>query len=210
MRQPDNIGTICFIALGSNIGNREQYLLSAIEALDKHEHISVTAVSDIYETEPVGYTEQDAFLNMVIAVRTDLSPELLFEHMVYVEQLLGRTREVRWGPRTIDIDLLRYGQLHTNTEHLTLPHPRMMERAFVLVPLLDIYERLGLPPESLSTRLETLDGKEGVKFWKKRCPGIPNTSFSKIKGLDSERTGGHHGSVSCDIGLHRTRHPQSG
>jgi 2-amino-4-hydroxy-6-hydroxymethyldihydropteridine diphosphokinase len=159
-------GTEAYIALGSNLGDREAYLRRAIAELDEHPSVAVTRLSDIYETEPVGYTDQGPFLNMVVAVTTSLSPHDLFGHMSAIERRLGRTREIRWGPRTIDLDLLLYGSQTFVTPELTIPHPRMWDRAFVLIPLADV---VGPGPDaaSIASRLETLDGKDGVKRWKK-------------------------------------------
>ncbi len=156
-----------YIGLGSNLGNRESYLLQAIRMLNDHRCIEVIRCSHIYETDPVGYLEQPAFLNMVVAVRTSLSAERLFAYMLQAEQRLERVRDIRWGPRTIDMDLLLYDHLNVATPELTIPHPRMFERAFVMIPLADVLasERLeGM--ESISALLEKLDGKEGVRLWK--------------------------------------------
>src|SRR5690606_41105594 len=90
------------------------------------------------ETDPVGYTEQDAFLNIVIEVETTYSPHELLQQQLKIESELGRVRQVQWGPRTSDLDLLLYDNMVLETEQLILPHPRMMERAFVLVPLRDV------------------------------------------------------------------------
>lgn len=159
---------IAYIALGSNMGDREQWLLAAIKALDANTEITVTAVSSIYETDPVGYTDQDAFLNMAVQVKTTLSPEQLLLQQLAIEQQLGRVRDIRWGPRTIDLDLLMYHNINLETELLILPHPRMMERAFVLVPLHDVlaaehelYHQIKpVVEEALQSR------KEGITLWK--------------------------------------------
>lgn len=149
------------------MGDREQYLLDAIRLLDEHESIDAEAISSFYETDPVGYTDQEAFLNMVVSVRTELAVEQLFAYMEQVEKQLGRQRLVRWGPRTLDLDLLAYGDLKLNTEKLEIPHPRMHERAFVLIPLLEVMKKQHKNTESLETQLETLDGKDGVRLWKR-------------------------------------------
>jgi len=155
-----------YIGLGSNIGDRAGYLARAIHMLQEHSGIRLEACSAIYETAPVGFTDQPSFLNQVIRIATLLTPKSLLEWMLATEQQLGRERHIRWGPRTIDLDLLLYGDLVMETGDLTIPHPRMMERAFVLVPLQEVYQgnRL-LPKESLSRLVEKLDGKEGVKLW---------------------------------------------
>jgi 2-amino-4-hydroxy-6-hydroxymethyldihydropteridine diphosphokinase len=155
-----------YLALGSNIGNREQYLQDAIQYLDNHEHIHVSGRSHIYETEPVGYVDQDAFLNMVIEVETHLSAQELFTVMLSIENKLGRIREIRFGPRTIDLDLLLYDDLQQEDPQLILPHPRMTERAFVLVPLVEVMQqRHSRQTGEWAGQLDQVDGKEGVRVW---------------------------------------------
>jgi 2-amino-4-hydroxy-6-hydroxymethyldihydropteridine diphosphokinase len=160
-----------YVALGSNLGDREQSLRQAIEQLSVRPGIQVERVSNIYETDPVGYTDQPAFLNMAAAVRTSLTPDDLLSVLLDVEQQLGRIRDIRWGPRTVDLDLLLYEDLKMDTERLTLPHPRMMERAFVLVPLCDVLTMmhpLRVAVEQ-SASLACQDGKEGIKRWTTIC-----------------------------------------
>jgi 2-amino-4-hydroxy-6-hydroxymethyldihydropteridine diphosphokinase len=159
---------VAYIALGSNVGDREHFLLSALQQLDEHQRIRVSGRSAIYETDPVGVIDQAAFLNMVLQVETSLSAQELFSFMLQTESELGRTRELRWGPRTIDLDLLLYDDLKQDNPQLILPHPRMHERAFVLVPLVDVMrQRLAGQADIWSVQLEKLNGKEGVKQWKK-------------------------------------------
>ncbi|WP_159888015.1 2-amino-4-hydroxy-6-hydroxymethyldihydropteridine diphosphokinase [Paenibacillus puerhi] len=161
---------LAYIALGSNMGDRERYLSEAIRLLGEDSGIHTASCSGIYETEPVGYTDQDSFLNMVVAVRTSHPPYELLKRMQQVEQRLGRKREVRWGPRTIDLDLLLFGDVRQDDPDLILPHPRMMERAFVLVPLIDAMEKLEVPDaRAFRERLEWVEGKEGVRPWRKTC-----------------------------------------
>ena len=168
MTAEDRERTIAYVALGSNIDNREYYLQSAIAVLNEESGITVTGLSSIYETEPVGYVDQSAFLNMVIQIHTDLSPDALLVTLLAIENRLGRTRDLRWGPRTIDLDLLLYGDHRLTTPDLIIPHPRMHERAFVLVPLSEVlYARQAALFESISAHLEKLEGKEGVILWKK-------------------------------------------
>ncbi|MDB5055103.1 MAG: folK [Bacilli bacterium] len=155
-----------YIGLGSNIENREYYLTEAIRRLNQHSDIKVSLCSSIYETDPIGNTDQAAFLNMVIQVESTLTASELLAHMLKVELQLGRTREIHWGPRTIDLDLLLFGQQQLDTEELQIPHPRMKERAFVLIPLAEIIdESPALGAASLVNSLELLDGKEGVVRW---------------------------------------------
>ena len=118
-----------YLGLGSNIGNRE---------LQLNEAIKITQVSHIYETEPVGYTNQPKFLNLCIEIETELNPQSLLKCCLTTEQQLHRKREIRWGPRTLDIDILLFGDQIIEQDNLSVPHPRMKERSFVLIPLNDI------------------------------------------------------------------------
>ncbi|TDF91563.1 2-amino-4-hydroxy-6-hydroxymethyldihydropteridine diphosphokinase [Paenibacillus piri] len=157
-----------YIGLGSNIGDRERYLAEAIRQLESHEHVRISGRSAIYETDPIGLTDQAPFLNMALELETTLRAEGLLAVMQQIEQNLGRTREVRWGPRTIDLDLLLYGDVAQDDPQLILPHPRMMERAFVLVPLVEVMQKRRFQQAAeLAAHLETIDGKEGVTPWKK-------------------------------------------
>ncbi|MCD1261859.1 2-amino-4-hydroxy-6-hydroxymethyldihydropteridine diphosphokinase [Paenibacillus athensensis] len=165
-RSPEQV--TAYVALGSNIGDREAYLRQAIDALSRRDGIEVAALSAMYETEPVGYVDQAAFLNMVIELSTSLPPEQLLLAMQGIESSLGRTRDVHWGPRTVDLDLLLYGDIQLTAPDLIIPHPRMQERAFVLIPLADVLQQrqAGLLA-SITEQLERLEGKEGVTLWKK-------------------------------------------
>lgn len=157
-----------YLSIGTNIGEREQNLQDAVSMLIAHEAITVTAVSSIYETAAVGYTEQADFLNIALSLTTSLSaPELLLECQ-RIENDLGRVREFRWGPRIIDVDILLYNNENYATESLIIPHPRMYERAFVLVPLKEIMVQKCDMLEDVQNAYETFDiEKEGVKLWKK-------------------------------------------
>ncbi|MGJ9460203.1 2-amino-4-hydroxy-6-hydroxymethyldihydropteridine diphosphokinase [Oceanobacillus sp. CF4.6] len=134
-----------YLALGTNIEPRYKHLVNALELLKKNERISIKRQSSIYETTPVGYMDQADFLNMVIEVETALSPMELLAYCQSVELQLGRKREIRFGPRTIDLDILTYNQENSTVERLIIPHPRMHERAFVLVPLQEIAPDMILP-----------------------------------------------------------------
>lgn len=127
-----------YIALGSNMGNREEYLNQAIDKISQISGCIVEQVADYIETEPVGYLEQDDFLNSAIKISTIHSPENLLAILLQIEQELGRVREIHWGPRTIDLDLIFYGKQKRQTEYLMLPHPQMHKRAFVLKPMLEL------------------------------------------------------------------------
>jgi 2-amino-4-hydroxy-6-hydroxymethyldihydropteridine diphosphokinase len=128
-----------FVALGANVGERAAALAQAIRKLDCSPGIEVRRISAIYETDPIGYIDQPAFLNMAAAIATALEPAELLRKLLQIENEMGRVRDIRWGPRTIDLDLLMYEGVSMDTEELTLPHPRMGERAFVLVPLLEVW-----------------------------------------------------------------------
>lgn len=131
--------TTTYLSLGSNLGARLGHLAEAVRRLNDLPGVRVAGVSNIYETAPQGFTEQPAFLNLAVAVETNLEPLGLLAHIQEVERAMGRVRTLRWGPRTIDIDILLFGREQIRTEALEVPHPRMGERAFVLVPLLDLH-----------------------------------------------------------------------
>ena len=136
-----------YVGLGSNLGEREATLRQALEALGSIEGIEVVAVSSFRETDPVGMVDQPRFVNAAAALETTLGPRELLESLLEVERGLGRdrTREERWGPRTIDLDLLLYGDETVAEPGLEIPHPRLAERAFVLQPLLELDPGLRLP-----------------------------------------------------------------
>ncbi len=134
--------TTAYIALGSNLGERAALLRGALAALRRAADVRVVAESAVYETAPVGGPPQPDYLNMVAVVETALGPEALLERCLAVEAEHGRVRRERWGARTLDLDLLSYGTLALQTERLTLPHPRLAERAFVLVPLAEVAPEL--------------------------------------------------------------------
>ena len=159
-----------FIALGSNIGNRYDNITSAIKLLTSHPDIKLVNYSSIYETDPVGYEDQDLFLNMVIEIQTVLSAMELLDICLKTELDLGRKRKIRWGPRTIDLDILTFNQENIETEKLTVPHPRMVERAFVMAPLVEINPDHRIPgvEKPLNLLLNELPDKEGVRIWKRK------------------------------------------
>lgn len=127
-----------YIGLGSNIGNRDENLNRAVDMLRNAEGIRVTSVSTYLNTVPVGYTEQPDFLNAVVEVMTTLSAYELLELCRDIERKLKRERLIHWGPRTIDLDILLFEDLIIENEILIIPHPRMLEREFVLKPLNEI------------------------------------------------------------------------
>ena len=129
-----------YVALGSNMGVPKENLQRGIESFYLIPNTKVLAVSGIYETPPFGYEHQENFLDCVIKGETELSPEALLGTCLGIEAALGRVREIKNGPRILDADLLLYEDEKIDTAELILPHPRMLERAFVMVPLMDIYE----------------------------------------------------------------------
>jgi 2-amino-4-hydroxy-6-hydroxymethyldihydropteridine pyrophosphokinase len=127
-----------YIGLGSNIGDREYQLNRAVELIKQTDGVEVTALSSYYNTAPVGYEEQPDFLNAVVEIKTTLSPEELLQLCTKIEKELKRERIIHWGPRTIDLDILLFGNDIVDSNNLTIPHPRMHERRFVLEPLNEI------------------------------------------------------------------------
>jgi 2-amino-4-hydroxy-6-hydroxymethyldihydropteridine diphosphokinase len=127
-----------YLSLGSNLGNREETLRKAVRQLAAADGVKTLAVSSLYETEPWGKKDQPSFLNIAVSQQTTLSPEKLLALAQAVETELGRVRHERWGPRTVDVDILHIEGIERKTPTLTLPHPFMTERAFVLVPLAEI------------------------------------------------------------------------
>jgi 2-amino-4-hydroxy-6-hydroxymethyldihydropteridine diphosphokinase len=125
--------TRALLGLGSNLGDRKQFLRDAVAGLGE-----LTAKSQLYETKPVGGPEQGPYLNLVVAIETDLSPRELLDLCQSLERQAGRVRRIRWGPRTLDVDILWMDGVSVDEPDLTVPHPRMRERAFVMVPLADV------------------------------------------------------------------------
>ena len=144
--------TTAYIALGSNQGDRMMNLGRALDALAELPDSHVTRASHAYESEPAYVTDQPSFANAVVELETNLDPEQLLAHIGNIEDSMGRTRGVQNGPRTIDLDILLLGDVEMNTPRLTLPHPRLTERDFVVTPLLEIAPRLHLPDGSRIAR----------------------------------------------------------
>lgn len=159
--------TKAYVGLGSNLGDRAGNLLLAVRGM-MEASLCVTRVSSIYETEPISAVEQPPFLNMVAEIGNSLpTPEQVMARLLRIEFALGRIRELKDGPRTIDLDLLFYGELEKDTEFLRLPHPRLHERRFVLEPLAEVAPRLVHPvlkltPEEL---LESVNDTPSVRRW---------------------------------------------
>ncbi|MEM6462064.1 MAG: 2-amino-4-hydroxy-6-hydroxymethyldihydropteridine diphosphokinase [Pseudomonadota bacterium] len=139
-----------FLGLGGNIGDPALSMASALQLLDEHRQIDVTAVSRLYRTPPWGKTDQDWFFNSCACVSTSLSPHDLLAVCLKTERRLKRIRRERWGPRIIDIDILTYDTAAVNDAQLTIPHPHMHERAFVLMPLMDISTGISVNDKGLA------------------------------------------------------------
>lgn len=154
-----------YLSLGSNVGDRLETLTAAVFALHESPGVAVAEISGVYETAPWGGVEQPAFLNCCVRVVTSLGPEELLDELQTTETAFGRDRqqERRWGPRTLDIDLLLYGEEEIDTPRLQVPHPRLGERPFVLVPLMEIMPGGSLPDgRRLSALLTDLMPIEGI------------------------------------------------
>src|SRR5437588_102970 len=153
-----------YLGLGSNLGDRRGNLAAALQRL--REVFEITSVSSVYDTEPVGFADQPRFLNIVLKGQTALDPEALLDYVKQIEAKLGRQPSFRYGPRPIDIDILLYDDLHIEQDNLTIPHPRMAERAFVLVPLAEI------APESV----EPVSGKTAQEL----LEAVPQAGVQKL------------------------------
>lgn len=151
------------LALGSNMGDSAAILQGALDDLSSVEGISVVAVSPTYETDPVGGPDQDPYLNAVAVVMTDLDPWALLAVTQSIEQHWHRVREVRWGPRTLDIDILAIDQETVDSDDLTVPHPRAHERGFVLVPWADVAPDAVIPGHGYVADLRDQVGSDGVR-----------------------------------------------
>lgn len=139
--------TTAFVGIGSNLGEPERQIAAALDQLAAEEGVELVAVSALRETEPVGYLDQPSFLNGAAEVRTELPPGELLQRLLGIESRLGRVRGEgpRFGPRTIDLDLLLYGEETIDEPGLTVPHPRLAERRFALEPLAELAPELEIP-----------------------------------------------------------------
>lgn len=157
-----------YLSLGTNIGDREENLKKAVRLLEEQEAVSIEAISSIYETAPVGFLDQPSFLNIALLVQTTVEPIDMLRICQSIENELGRVREIRWGPRVIDLDILLFNNDNIETDELIVPHARMFERAFVLVPLLEIAEKpFGEKLVQAEKALSEMNVEaEGVVLWK--------------------------------------------
>jgi 2-amino-4-hydroxy-6-hydroxymethyldihydropteridine diphosphokinase len=151
---------IAYLCLGSNLGDKKRNLDQALKEIKNLKMVKVLKTSSIYETEPVGFKDQIWFLNAVIKIKTKLPPLSLLYLLQGIERKLGRVRGKRWGPRKVDLDILLYDNVLLKDEKLTLPHPQMHKRRFVLVPLVELGSRwkhpaLHLTPKMLLQKIKT-------------------------------------------------------
>ena len=146
--------TIAYIGIGSNLGTPGKNCIEAIEKISSTKDIKIISRSSFYQTEPIGEVQQDWFVNSAIKIKTNLSPTHLLSALLNIESAMGRTREEKWGPRLIDLDLLFYGNLILGKKSLTLPHPEIQKRKFVLIPMSEIAESLVHP--TLKKTIKTL------------------------------------------------------
>ena len=152
-----------FVGLGANLDNPLQQVRQALSELDSIEHTRVLVASSLYRSAPVGYADQPDFINAVAKLQTGLSPHELLDALHVIENRHGRRRSVRNAPRTLDLDLLMYGMLIVHEDGLTLPHPRMHERAFVLLPFAEIAPETLLPGRASVLQLLAQVDRSGVK-----------------------------------------------
>lgn len=149
--------TLCYLGLGSNLRFPKRQLRLALNAIQKIPRSVIKQTSQVYRSKPYGVQSQPLFYNMVIALQTSLSPKLLLKKCQHIEKQLGRIRKKHWGARTLDIDLLLYGELELNSLDLSIPHQDMLYRDFVLIPLLEIAPTIQLP------------NKKSIVFYLKDC-----------------------------------------
>ena len=155
-----------YLSLGANLGNREETLREAVRRLATADGVKTLAVSSLYETEPWGKKDQPSFLNIAVSLQTTLSPEALLALAQKIEKELGRVRHERWGARTIDIDIRCFEGVERNMPELTLPHPYMTERAFVLVPLAEIAPALTVKGKTVEAWRQATED-QGIVLYKK-------------------------------------------
>lgn len=156
-----------YLSIGTNMGERFENLQHAVKLLEGKDEIEVVQISSVYETAAIGYTDQADFLNIAVHIKTSYSSSEMLKICQWVEGELGRVREFRWGPRIIDLDILLYNHENIETESLIVPHPRMYERAFVLVPLIEITPApVGEQLRRVHDIMQQMDSEEeGVTLW---------------------------------------------
>lgn len=153
-----------FLSIGSNVGDRVSNLQGVIDKLSKHDDLKMCEISKVYETKPWGLIDQDDFLNCAVKIQTRLSPYELLSVLKDIERNLGREKNVKWGPRTADVDILFFGDIELDDDILTIPHKYMWERAFVLVPLADIAPCIDINDEKLSEYVKKMIDKDNIEL----------------------------------------------
>lgn len=149
-----------YLGIGTNMGDRFDNLSSACRILRESDYIYEVKESKLYETKPWGYAEQADFLNICVEIETEFEPYELLEYCQKIEQDLNRERIIHWGPRTIDVDVLFFNDVISTDDKLTIPHPRIQDRAFVLIPLMDLNEELLINGKSIKEYLYLLSAEE--------------------------------------------------
>ena len=173
---------LVYLGLGSNVGQRQANLAEAVRRLDALPGLQVLRRSSLYETEPVGFTDQPWFLNAVVEASTVLEPEALRQAAKAIEAELGRQTGPRWGPRPIDIDILLYGQRTIQTPLLQVPHKELWNRLFVLVPLAELRPDLTTPAgESIFARIAALQGSYGIRPFSGEDGGQTATGYEPAR-----------------------------
>lgn len=157
-----------YIALGSNLGDPRAHILQAFIELGELELSELICTSSLYQTPPLGPQDQNDYINAVVKIKTQLAPLPLLQQLLNIEKMHGRERRVRWGARTLDCDLLLYGDIELHEPDLTLPHPEMTRRAFVLLPLGEIAPDLFIHGKTVSDYLRTID-----------CVGIKKINYQE-------------------------------
>lgn len=157
-----------YISLGSNMGDRYQFLNFAVNSLNEDQCISVGNYSSVYETTPIGNVDQASFLNMVVKIMTSYTPLQLLNRTQQIQNGTGREYNGHWGPRTLDLDILLYNEENIKMEQLRIPHSRMFERGFVIIPLRELNPNIYFPSieKSIEQVFNELSDKEGVRLWK--------------------------------------------
>jgi 2-amino-4-hydroxy-6-hydroxymethyldihydropteridine diphosphokinase len=175
-----------FVGVGSNQGDRCATIRGALDALRALAAVPLVEPSSVYETDPVGYLEQPPFLNAVFALETTLTPEALLAALSAIEERYGRTRTIRWGPRTLDLDLLAFEGEVRETEFLRLPHPHLLEREFVTVPLTELLAQARFQRpcwKTLRAQLAATRSSPGVRLFPAcRLAGVATLAGARRKG----------------------------
>lgn len=156
--------TIVYIGLGSNLGSPRRHIISAIQSLGEIQFTSVTSSSSLYKSKPLGTQNQDDYVNAVVKIETDLEGIELLDCLQAIENDHGRVRNERWGPRTLDLDILMFGDDVIQNDRLTVPHPELTKRSFVLVPLVEIDAACVIPGKGLVSDLLMLVDQDGLEI----------------------------------------------